>query len=563
MAKALWKKALIGIVLFILLGAAILFTRKLQEGFENTKLNVEYIPEEVFLVAPVLNPTGIFEPTDATYADGYTYDEAVAKCQSYGGRLATSTELNVALDLSGHWCSRGWTEGDRTKAYSLNPFPGACPGKTTRQVVEVTVPGTGVGAGKAFAICMAKKPPFLATNDVQDFSKDSYSMFSDDFLQKVMSGSGKPDTAAGVTAATRNNDMMYPKQFTRSQALWALTNPTVAADKYKPLPARALLLQKGTADEERPTINDAQEYNLQIARNVQSETVEPSTDRTAWNTNARNKTCEMLTSVVNDVNAKLTTIQNYFRDISGMVVTALDMKKENGYLQSVVADVCRRNEKTEACTRLMSLDFDVFYKNRTPNALTQKYIIDDLEGLNLALQMRECELQQILGGIQQVNDIIGAGCTFNLFEGKRYNTGKIPKLNERGEPMMGANGQPVFQPITCKNIQQTIDGKEVDVSKLYEEQKDSQGNPMNPNYKPFRVGNDVNLNGVDKLKKSLEQISPYYSTEQFNSLTSIILDRLNEILEPPDGTKFYPFNDIFKRAGTNMSIVKNLLGITS
>ena len=42
----------------------------------------------------------------------YTFDEAKCKCESYGARLATKTELTQSYNNGAHWCNYGWVEGN-------------------------------------------------------------------------------------------------------------------------------------------------------------------------------------------------------------------------------------------------------------------------------------------------------------------------------------------------------------------------------------------------------------------------------------------------------------------
>ena len=41
----------------------------------------------------------------------YTYDDANAVCQAYGGRLASYTEIADAYKMGGEWCGYGWSQG--------------------------------------------------------------------------------------------------------------------------------------------------------------------------------------------------------------------------------------------------------------------------------------------------------------------------------------------------------------------------------------------------------------------------------------------------------------------
>ena len=40
----------------------------------------------------------------------YTYEQSKCKCESYGGRLATKSELTDAYNNGANWCTYGWTE---------------------------------------------------------------------------------------------------------------------------------------------------------------------------------------------------------------------------------------------------------------------------------------------------------------------------------------------------------------------------------------------------------------------------------------------------------------------
>ncbi len=42
----------------------------------------------------------------------YTYDEAKCKCESYGSRLASKSEITQAYNNGAHWCNYGWIEGN-------------------------------------------------------------------------------------------------------------------------------------------------------------------------------------------------------------------------------------------------------------------------------------------------------------------------------------------------------------------------------------------------------------------------------------------------------------------
>jgi hypothetical protein len=45
----------------------------------------------------------------------YTYEQAKCKCESYGGKLATKSQLIDAYNKGANWCTYGWT--DKQSAY--------------------------------------------------------------------------------------------------------------------------------------------------------------------------------------------------------------------------------------------------------------------------------------------------------------------------------------------------------------------------------------------------------------------------------------------------------------
>jgi len=565
---------IIGIVLLI--GIFLWSLRKI-EGFKIQKLNVDYIPNEVYLVGVIQNPDDIYNNKNV-YSKAVVYKDASALCEKYGARLATMAELQMAVDLSGHWCKRGWIAGDSENAYFPSPKGNICPGynqgtSAARIVNGVTMSGTetvgraiqtatdlqtGTNANKAFAICYGKKPSYANTMDVQNFNKDVYSMFDvNNMATYVMNG---PNPTAGlVTDRTNPNNIsynIYPTTFTRTQALYALSTQfsKQTADRYDINEARKILIGKTDTAQQSSGRNDP--LNMEITQaSIPADDPNPYEDEaiaTSWNNNSKTESCNSLASFANTVKEKITLLRKLFTDVSGMTMTAIQMKTENGYLQSVVSDICRSNAApTEACTRLLALDYDIFYRDRTvystdktqPNGLLPSYLLDDLESLNFALALRECELQQILGSLEYLNDKLDCKVNFTSNKAKfpgnnaianNYIPGKFSKnlvnrTTKNGEELTNV-------PIQCGQI-------------LKDDEKEA----------AFKVGRDVDYNAVDRLKKSFEQISPYYSNDQFKKLVNTILDRLNVVLEPPDHTKFYRYDGIFNNSLRNLYRIHNIL----
>jgi hypothetical protein len=544
---------IIGIVLLI--GIFLWSLRKI-EGFDIQKLNVDYSPREVYLVGTIKNPDDIYNNKDV-YSNAYTYDDAVGICNKYGGGLATMAQLQMAVDLSGHWCKRGWIKDDRTNAYFPSPIGDACPGYSQGGQADQTVAGKvikgsppkgraiqtatdlqiGTSKNKAFAICYGPKPNYSETIDVQNFNKEVYSMFDvSNMVSYVMNG----PSATNSTSATldkKTGDIkydIYPTTFTRSQALYALSEQFSKIPISYDINAARKILTDGTDTSQKSAERD-DKLNKDITYAVNPKLYEEGSVATEWNTNSHEQSCKALSTFNVTVTSRISTIRSLFSDVSGMTLTAIQMKTENGYLQSVVSDICRSGSNpTEACTRLLALDYDIFYRDRRiyspdkPNGLLPSYLLDDLESLNFALSLRECELQQILGSLEYLNEKIGCNVDFKKYPGTA-NATNIIEYEDKDK-----NKQRV--PIQCGQALTAVEKKNA-----------------------FKVGRDIDYNAVDRLKKSFEQISPYYSNAQYTELVNTILDRLNVVLEPPDHTRFLKYDSIFNNSLRNLYRIQNIV----
>ena len=501
-----------------------LWRRPSIEGFwAQLTLNMDYKPKEIFLVGDFLNINDIYRSSQSAvpYERGYTYEEAVAVCQKYGGRLAdtssTPLNLNTAVQLGGQWCAAGWAnDGSAKKAYYINGTAGQCDGSTStglREYDPYSQPGTR--REKAFAICIAPKPEEFTTIDVQAFARDQYSMFKSDVMAYVMSGQ-RDLTRAEIDGNT--SLFTVPRNFSPSQAYYALEQ-----NNYNMTQARQSLITELGNAEATPTADDT--YTKNIATAIDPNSVESTADKTAWNTNTATKACESIARVRGDMYTKLTTLNQLFSDLSGNTEKAGIIKSGQGNLQSMVADICRRDPdssskstaQTDACRRLLTLDYDVFYKNRSSDPLSKKYVISDLESLNFALQMRECEIQEDLGSLEALSEILTCP----------------------------ASGQPAIPPALKFSTNRD---------------PNKRNQPFNCSYKPedvpkdtaFKVQKSIPFNRVEQLKKRFEEISPYYSAAEFKDLANTVLDRLSVILNTPDNTEFMQFNDIFGTVRKNL-----------
>jgi Extracellular link domain len=62
-----------------------------------------------YKVDEILDRNEVFHISDQVY----TFEEAKCKCNSYGATLATEEQLNEAYNKGAHWCSYGWSAGQK------------------------------------------------------------------------------------------------------------------------------------------------------------------------------------------------------------------------------------------------------------------------------------------------------------------------------------------------------------------------------------------------------------------------------------------------------------------
>lgn len=169
--STLWIWVLSIALLFVVL----LLSRRsgsILEGFQYKTLNVPYL-SEVFLLGTVGNRNA------PAYDNGFTYDEAVAKCKDIGATLATLDQLRLARDASANWCKiGGWIDGDRKNLYypsagcsaDLNP----CVDGPAKEdcVRKIPVPPQG----KGFPTCYGVKPDLGSINSEFDPKRDRKSV---------------------------------------------------------------------------------------------------------------------------------------------------------------------------------------------------------------------------------------------------------------------------------------------------------------------------------------------------------------------------------------------------
>jgi len=553
-------------IILLLIGTYIF---KNKEGFasDTTKTNVklENSPNEIFLVAPKANYFDMMAAPDSyPYASiGYTYDQAVTVCSSIPGcTLAnknTTAEmplsLKTALDLSGNWCAPGWLAGDRVNAYfpvsdtkknvckrsqsnpsNAVPPTGNLPPYTKETDLKIcfdasdnpittissgkycipTTKGLGVyrvpaeNGKKAFAICMGPKPTGYTTN-INYFNSDSYSMYNPEMITYLTTGKDIKNPV--------NNDL-FPIVFSYSEAVVALQNAS-----YNVINARKNLISSHGTDT--------------IKKVLQPSGSETAAQRASINSNTVGASCTNLQSTYATIDEKLNTLKDMYSSFSKLVNATSTAKGENIVLQQNLQSLCNGTrltaEQRNACERLLSLDYDIFYKNNSTDPYVQSNMYTSLQDLAFNLRGRQCELQQVLGSLQQIlttftnNSITNnSACISTLNElTKKYGNNTV----SRGRDSNGNPLPPV--PIDCATF--------FDESGNYS----SVPTTNNPPLTGFTIGasrSDIDYPNLGTLKIQFQKLSPFMSSSDYTALIENLLAQLSNINLPRPLTYTTPYS---------------------
>jgi hypothetical protein len=480
---------LIGICVSILILYVVFLKEK--EGFNTFNENVDYTSyfKEVFLVAPdqfgnVNNYVELYGTINPV--NPYTHDEAVAVCKEYGGDLATLDQLTKATHkLGANWCPGGWVKDTKTTLYYPMQVNGTCGIANDLSGVKQMTPY--INGIRGYPICYAVKPP-NPTRFVRYFNRLNYNMISTDMLNRVINSSGD----------------IFSIVFSPSQGYYALEQ-----NEYDAVAARNAL----KVDITRAAYNAA--ILAKTGRIPQTDAEKTS--------NASQASCSDLTATKADFETKLTELQSSFNDLSGAVYAAISAKDENtNYIQSQITSICKsppqdRPGVADACARLLSLDYDIFYRNLDPTGKTQRNLITDLETINMELAMQECLLQENFGALQMLMDAIcpDSTRTWNMLGNNTMNN----------------------QIISCSYP------------------SDRSAIPDSA----FKVGSDIQMNMVGLFKYNLEQISPYFNTDKYTSLITSVLNQLSMTMRTPLPEQYINHENSFKRANMYAERIFNFL----
>jgi hypothetical protein len=513
-------------------------------------------PDEIFLVAP--NPSTFkinANPDTYNYTGtGFTYAEAVKACKALGPNIQladlntiqnsspSGLSLQVALDLSANWCAAGWTTNSQTTAYFPVSDLAANRCKLSSANSNFTLPTNssnnpiaGIGTyrppnGKAFAICVGPKPP-LPTAKVNPFNTSSYSMYNSAMMTYIQTG---------VDSNNPYNNDIFPVGFTEAQVYSALENPTTsavtgrAAIPYNKEDARATLKANYNTDAvSSSATSNALNGPLLNSINAPTEaifsSVAASGQPDAWASNSIGKSCDLLRTVYTNMDTALSSLSTLFQDLSGTVNNIIIAKQENGVLQTTIQNICLLPNlvstapmKSDACSRLLSLDYDILYRNKSSDGYSQSNTIKDLESLNYALRIREVEIQQSLGSLQEILNSLKS----TISSSPNVCNTILSELTTK----YGSNI--VSVPADGSNAAFT---KPIDSSVHFDANGNYSSEPtlFSAPSSAFKIGNKIQYNPVDSLKVKLQEISPFFSGSQYSSLVSDVLNQLSVTLRTP------------------------------
>ncbi len=85
------------------------FSQYMMDGFDSPCVFNKHPSEPV--AKPLVGKKEVFNISDQVY----TYEQAKCKCDAYGGKLATYSQIVDAYNKGAEWCNYGWSKGH--KAY--------------------------------------------------------------------------------------------------------------------------------------------------------------------------------------------------------------------------------------------------------------------------------------------------------------------------------------------------------------------------------------------------------------------------------------------------------------
>jgi hypothetical protein len=451
----------------------------ITEGFQYKTLNVPYT-KEVFLVG-----------NTGSFANGVLYQDAEKVCQKYGATLATMDQLKLATDASANWCRYGgWISGDSANLYYPQT---ACPNDTNPCVYNTRstcLRKMAPQSGKGYATCYGVKPNFGSEADIQFFNDLYYSVLDTPAVTNTMTGGANPTD-------------LIPYTFTASQALWALEQTKFTT-----------VTKEGVSKSARQWLRENLNTVNTTIRTAADPTPVANEDINAW-FQAKTKSCEAIASVRSDIGARLNSLKQIIATVEGRTRGTFYAKQENMDLQREVAYICKglTAEQSPACSRLASIDFDIFYKSSGTNIDTK--ILSDLQQLNYDLRYQECFIQRALLKIQILSDYL-----------------KCPAADAATQALLGdyKTSPTTYYPDTCEDLSKNAEWAQL----------------TGDNDKRFTIKKNIGYVSSEALRVAFEEISPFFASEGYRDLFRNLLQYLSILIRIPDLNEYYSTDEILK-----------------
>ena len=158
--------------------------------------------------------------------------------------------------------------------------------------------------------------------------------------------------------------------------------------------------------------------------------------------------------------------------------------------------------------------------------------------------MRQCEIQQSLGSLQYILDSYKSNGTCNATLNTLITKYKNNLVNVKS--LKNPNNM-IPMPINCEMNFDSSGNVTSDKTSQY-------SSPATA----FKIGRDIEYNNVDLLKLRIQEISPYFSTDQYKNIVSEVLGELSATLRSPPPSDFLNINGIVKSTTKIMNSIVSL-----
>jgi hypothetical protein len=244
-------------------------------------------------------------------------------------------------------------------------------------------------------------------------------------------------------------------------------------------------------------MNPARDYLIANMGSVNDDIYKTDPNYAEDGSNAAISPCAILANTRTKFRGQFEQLRQVFRDVSGAVIAMLGAKNENAFFSAKLQGICSQETRatSPACVKLATLDFNLLYSTQGSDTSTSR--LAALEALNYFRFQREQELCIDYNNIQSVEGYLG-----------------------------------------CNNSQGSI------AECAYKDLGENQGSSL--------TMNNLDVNSEEFLKIRLKEISPYFSSSDYNVLLGGIVNQLSLTLRIPT------LND-FNDSTLNFKIVHDLI----